>query len=234
MPFRYPEFQGDHVAKRLSINCPLVALAVWRANQAGVIRLFLLTISVFLATFVLSPSLLYAEPGLFGSDGYRITRYRGKVPDIAGNSTLLSADQLNQLRLDTNILMLDVSGIRYYDITENGDFITPERHHSIPGAVWLPVIGWGILEPWQQEYMDQSVRKLTGDNFAAPIAVFCKVDCWLGWNVVRRLEAAGYRNLYWFPGGTDVWQDNGLPLQDITPFALSKDLAARVFIGPSF
>ena len=191
-------------------------------------------ISGVFATFVPYPSQGIADPGLFGPDGYRITHYRGKLPDSAGNAVTITADQLKNLKQETDVLMLDVAGIRHYDITENGDFITPERHRSIPGSAWLPVIGWGVLEPWQQEYLDESLRELTAENQAAPIVVFCKVDCWLGWNAVQRISKMGYRNIYWFPGGTEIWEDAGYPLQDITPFPLSKDLAARVFIGPSF
>lgn len=204
------------------------------SKTGGVIRLVLLLILVIFATFVLYPSQAIANPGLFGPDGYRITNYRGKLPDSAGNAITLTTDQLRDLEQEAKVLMLDVAGIRYYDITENGEFITPEHHRSIPGAVWLPVIGWGVLEPWQQEYMDESLRELTAENHAVPIVVFCKVDCWLGWNVVHRISAMGYRNIYWFPGGTEIWEDAGYPLQDITPLPLSKDLAARVFIGPSF
>lgn len=234
MPFRYSEFQGDHVVKRGSLNCPLVALAAVGLKPGRAIRLFLLMIFGMFATFVLYPTGSTANPGLFGPDGYRVTAYRGKLPESVGSAVTLTAKKLHDAPWKSTAVLLDVAGIRHYDITENGDFITPERHKSIPGAIWLPVIGWGVLEPWQQEYMRESLRELTDENLATPIVVFCKVDCWLGWNVVRRLSEIGYRNIYWFPGGIEIWEDEGYPVDDITPFPLSKDLAARVFIGPSF
>lgn len=234
MPFRCSEFWDDHVVMRVPLNCPLVALADVDARARGRIRLLSLAFSVIFATFVPVGVAADDEPPLFGADGYRITAYRGKTPESVGESAGITASQARDLQQGEAALMLDVNGSRHYDITENGEFITAEKHKSIPGAIWLPVVGWGYLEPWQRQYLDESLRKLTGNDFLKPVVVFCKVDCWLGWNAARRISEMGYQRIYWFPGGIDVWEDAEYPLEPISAFPLSRSLADQVFIGPSF
>ncbi len=39
----------------------------------------------------------------------------------------------------------------------------------------------------------------------------------MSWNAAKRALALGYRNVAWFPDGSDGWQDAGLPLADAQP-----------------
>ncbi|MEN9059730.1 rhodanese-like domain-containing protein [Ponticoccus litoralis] len=93
----------------------------------------------------------------------------------------------------------------------------PERHESLPGALWLPVVGWGTTEAWADAYLHAAL----GDHARpdAPVIVFCQLDCWLSWNAVQRVRALGY-DARWYPGGVDDWQAEGLPLVPLDPLPL--------------
>lgn len=164
---------------------------------------------------VLAPAPGRAEP-LFDAQGYRMTQYRAPVPDTAPGARSIGIAEVQALA-GQGALLLDVMGLRNYQLAPDGRFLTPEHRDSLPGAVWLPVVGWGRLEPWQQDYLDRNLARLTGGDKARQIVVFCKVDCWVSWNTLKRLHGAGYSRLYWFPGGADAWGDAGLPLQRVTP-----------------
>jgi len=41
----------------------------------------------------------------------------------------------------------------------------------------------------------------------------------MSWNAAKRALAYGYRNVAWFPDGSDGWQEAGLPLAEATPMA---------------
>lgn len=168
-----------------------------------------------LGLFAPAPGTARAE-ALFDAAGYRMSEYRAPVPDSAPGAQTIGIPQVQALA-GQGALLLDVMGLKAYQLGPDGQFLTPERRDSVPGAVWLPVVGWGRLEPWQQDYLDSSLARLTRSDKAQPIIVFCKVDCWVSWNVVKRLNAAGYTRLYWFPGGADAWADAGLPLQRVQP-----------------
>jgi rhodanese-related sulfurtransferase len=39
----------------------------------------------------------------------------------------------------------------------------------------------------------------------------------MSWNAAKRALAYGYRNVAWFPDGSDGWQEAGLPLAEAQP-----------------
>lgn len=166
---------------------------------------------------VVTPCLAAADDtGLFNADGYRASRYRAPVPDQVQGAETLSVDGVRQ-RISQGWIPLDVTGVGFYDINREGEWFTPEEHFSLPGARWLPVVGQGSIQPWQAQYLDQSLMRMTGGKAETGLIVFCKVDCWLSWNAVRRISAMGYPNLGWFPGGTELWEESGQPLTPVVP-----------------
>ncbi|WP_196216745.1 rhodanese-like domain-containing protein [Paracoccus shanxieyensis] len=173
-------------------------------------------------TALLAAPGIAAAQALFDAAGYRIASYRAPVPDQAPGAQTVTARQVQQLRAQ-GALLLDVLGLQQYTIADDGTWLTPERRQSLPGAVWLPVVGWGKLEPWQQHYLNDSLAALTHGDKAMPIVVFCKVDCWVSWNTAKRLHEMGHSRLYWFSGGAEAWQDAGFPLQPVTPRPLRRD-----------
>ena len=50
-----------------------------------------------------------------------------------------------------------------------------------------------------------------------PLVFYCLKDCWMSWNAARRALELGYRNVDWYPEGSDGWAAAGLPVEKRTP-----------------
>ena len=81
-------------------------------------------------------------------------------------------------------------------------------HRSLPGAVWMPGAGGAPLAPEKEEAFLRRVAELTGGDRAKPVVTFCRPECWGSWNAGKRLVAAGYSRVHWFPPGVEGWQDD--------------------------
>lgn len=81
-------------------------------------------------------------------------------------------------------------------------------HRSIPKAVWLPGAGEAPLPPDREVAFLARVAALTGGDKAKPIVTFCRPECWGSWNAGKRLVAAGYTRVHWYPLGVEGWQDD--------------------------
>ncbi|KQQ12168.1 rhodanese [Methylobacterium sp. Leaf123] len=81
-------------------------------------------------------------------------------------------------------------------------------HRSLPGAVWMPGAGVAPLAPEKEAVFLKRVAELTGGDKAKPVVTFCRPECWGSWNAGKRLIAAGYSRVHWFPPGVEGWQDD--------------------------
>jgi adenylate cyclase len=60
------------------------------------------------------------------------------------------------------------------------------------------------------------MQELTKGNFSVPIvAVGWNSERFDGWNLALRLVALGYTQVYWYRGGREAWEVNGLPETDL-------------------
>ena len=84
------------------------------------------------------------------------------------------------------------------------------RGDSIPGAVWLPNVGFGELAPETEAYFRAGLARATGSDLHRPIVIFCMRDCWMSWNAAKRALGFGYTGVHWFPDGTDGWTESGI------------------------
>ena len=57
----------------------------------------------------------------------------------------------------------------------------------------------------------------TKDDKAVLLVFYCQEDCWMSWNAAKRALSYGYRNVAWYPEGTDGWQRADLPVADSQP-----------------
>lgn len=185
-------------------------------NTKGAMKIpssFLSIVSgVCLALF--APVAAVADADLFDPfTGFRIAQYRAPVPAPPPGTDRVDAAGVVALR-ESGAVLLDVHPLRLVAFDKAGNWILPDEHLSLPGAVWLPVVGWGNVEAWAQDYLTETLAVIASDG--VPVIVFCQLDCWLSWNAVRRVNDLGYRAL-WFPGGVDEWAEAGHPLVPIIP-----------------
>jgi adenylate cyclase len=84
---------------------------------------------------------------------------------------------------------------------------------SIPGAIGLKRAGWGgSYSDALQVRLRRKMQQLTRGNFSTPIvAVGWNSERFDGRNLALRLVALGYLQVYWYRGGREAWEVNGLP-----------------------
>lgn len=140
-------------------------------------------------------------------DGHRMEHYRAATPATVPGARTAAAAEVKDLRA-AGAVLVDVTplGVGTYG-RMRGRWIVKAPHETIPGAVWLPNVGYGRLEPAMAAWFAERLTSLTGGDRARPLVFFCSPDCWMSWNAARRAAEAGYAAVYWFPEGVDGWRD---------------------------
>jgi PQQ-dependent catabolism-associated CXXCW motif protein len=156
----------------------------------------------------------HAQTTLFSPDGYRIDLYRSPTPAQLQGATIVDTPTLQSL-LEQNPrpVLIDVYRRQWLQ----GRFIEDQPHENLPGSHWLANTGDGELTPQWQEYFADNLKKLTAGDRAQPLVFYCRADCWLSWNAVKRAATLGYKTLYWYRDGLDAWQAARLPVSPALP-----------------
>jgi len=176
--------------------------------------------AVFLMAAASSMPLLADQhyPHLDPKTGYRMGHYRAPTPESIPGATRIDRGALQRKIADKEVLLIDVIahvGAGYDPIS--GEWFVQEPRRNIPGSIWLADVGAGHLTPAMAQYFEENLEKLTGGDRDRAILIYCQADCWMGWNAVKRAVNWGYKNVYWYPEGTDDWSEAGLPLEPATP-----------------
>ena len=176
------------------------------------------------ALVALMPLAGLAEPvagSLFDQvSGLRIAAYRAPLPDTVPGGRVVGADQVAALARG-GALLIDTLPAPGHRIRDDGGWIIPERHDTLPGAYWLPEIGRGDID---LEIRDYLARALAGCDTAQPMVVFCRSDCWMSWNAVQQIAALGFTDLAWYPGGIEDWADHGRATEPARPLPMGASL----------
>lgn len=164
------------------------------------------------------------RPDLFDpATGFRIARQRAPVPDDIPPPAQLATPEKARALLQDGALALDVFAALQSRFDElDGTWLVGPPRLSLPGAVWLPEVGRGRLEPILQRYLQENLGRLAPDR-KRPIVVFCVADCWMSWNAAQRIAGLGYARVYWFRLGTDGWLDLGETLEEVSPIPVTVD-----------
>jgi TolB-like protein/DNA-binding winged helix-turn-helix (wHTH) protein len=83
---------------------------------------------------------------------------------------------------------------------------------SIPGAIGLKHLGGGgSLADEAQDRLRRKMQALTKGDLATPIvAAGFNAERFDGYNLALRLVALGYTEVYWYRGGREAWEAQGL------------------------
>ncbi len=203
-------------------------------------RARLLRILLFLPLLLIPPSTsaIAEENALFSPQGYRIADYRSPLPVAPPAGQRIDTRGLQRLLDEADPVLIDVLAITLR--AESADFglawLPATQRQNLPGSLWLPNVGYGRLEPCMRDWFEQNLRRLTGGDVERPLVFYCITDCWMSWNAVKRAASLGYRNLYWYPEGSDGWGEAGLPLAQGEPQPLpgmaGGDTGASLFECP--
>jgi quinoprotein dehydrogenase-associated probable ABC transporter substrate-binding protein/PQQ-dependent catabolism-associated CXXCW motif protein len=151
--------------------------------------------------------------------GYRLADYRAPVPaSLAGARVVTTAEVQKLLGTAAAPLMIDVlPAPREPGNRPAGSIWRPAPRQNIPGSLWLPNVGYGELSAEFETWFRDNLARVTEGDRSRPLLFYCKADCWMSWNAAKRALAYGYRQVLWYPGGTDRWQAAGLPLAAAEP-----------------
>ncbi|MEM5537925.1 rhodanese-like domain-containing protein [Neptuniibacter pectenicola] len=151
--------------------------------------------------------------GLFNVEGYRLFRYRSPTPKSSEHATTLTTSSLLELlEKDKTVVLLDVQPLLW-----NRVFIQNEPRLHIPGSIWLPNVGRGELEPEWETYFRSNLAAITSGNKQRPLVIYCRADCWMSWNALKRASSWGYSALYWYRNGSDGWIEDNMDTSVATP-----------------
>lgn len=167
-------------------------------------------------------ALLLASPGLaqeplFDAEGYRIAHYRAPVRQPPAGVGRIAPAAAAQLISNLDAIFIDVQPAEGGHRAPDGRWRLASAHESIPGAHWFPEAGRGQPDPVIAQTFAKGMARLTGRKRGQMLILFCRADCWMGWNAAKRLRALGYGNIWWLAEGTDGWRDLGLPLAPVQP-----------------
>ncbi len=157
-------------------------------------------------------------------EGYRMDEYRTPTPATLRGAAVVDAHQLRALlEREPDAALIDVLPLmrKPPDFPPERLWRTPTRH-NLPDSVWLPNVGDGDISPEFEEYLIENLARLTSRNKQRVLVFYCLRDCWMSWNTAKRALALGYRNVYWFPGGTDEWEVMGYPLEVSGPVKMPE------------
>lgn len=151
---------------------------------------------------------------MFSFEGYRLHHYRSPTPKHSEHAeTLDTAALLTLLKMPQKPALLDVQPLPWSNV-----FIQKNERRHIPGSIWLPNVGMGELKDDWNEYFQEHLKRATNGDKGYPIVLYCRADCWMSWNALKRANEWGYTNLYWYRNGTDEW----LQLEQETSIAVPE------------
>ena len=152
-------------------------------------------------------------------DGYRMSSFRAPTPETLRGARVIDTDDAHALWRAHAAIFVDVMprDPRPGNLPEGTIWRQPPRQ-SIPGAAWLPNVGYGAISPETDGYFRSRLEKLTNGDKQAALVIFCLRHCWMSWNAAKRAASYGYTGLIWFPAGVDGWSEQGLPIVDTQPW----------------
>jgi PQQ-dependent catabolism-associated CXXCW motif protein len=149
-------------------------------------------------------------------EGYRMEEYRAPVPATLEGATVVDTEKAAEHWRNGSAIFVDVlPKPPMPDLPEGTIWREPPRF-NIPGSVWLPDVGLGVLSGNMEEWYRANLAKLTGGNRTKAVVLYCKADCWMSWNAAKRAVEWGYTDIGWYPEGTDGWAAARLPLEEST------------------
>lgn len=150
-------------------------------------------------------------------DSYRESEYRAPTPATLKGARVLTTDEAAAMQRAGEAAFIDVlpQAPRPKDLP--ADVVFREKPRSdIPGSLWLPDTGYGELAPIMLDYFRRGLDKALARG-QRPLVFYCLKNCWMSWNAAKRALALGYKDVAWYPEGTDGWSAAGLPLEKRVP-----------------
>jgi PQQ-dependent catabolism-associated CXXCW motif protein len=167
-------------------------------------------------------------------DGYRLQDYRSPTPSTLKGARVLTTSEAADVWRAGGAVFVDVMPQAPRPAGLPPDTIWRDKPRlNIPGSVWLPDTGYGALADVTEDYLTKGLEQTTGGDQTKMLVFYCQKDCWMSWNAAKRALAMGYRNVAWFPDGSDGWHDASLPLAQAQPALGRPDLTPATAGSPA-
>jgi PQQ-dependent catabolism-associated CXXCW motif protein len=151
-------------------------------------------------------------------EGYRTDNYRAPVPATLAGARVLATGEAEAIWRAGAGVFIDVLPRAPKPQNLPASTIWREKPRlNIPGSIWLPDTGYGALAAATEDYLRHGLARASGGNRATLLVFYCLADCWMSWNAAKRALSYGYRNVAWYPEGTDGWQRADLPAAESQP-----------------
>ena len=150
--------------------------------------------------------------------GYRMDEYRAPVPTSLEGGVVVGPVEAYELWQAGGVAFIDVlpRPPKPANLPE-GTLWREKPRHSIPGAMWLPNVGYGAIAEVTDAYFRAGLDVATGGETDHPVLFFCLEECWMSWNAAKRALEYGYTTVYWLPEGTDGWTLFDYPIEEVEP-----------------
>ena len=195
------------------------AMTLWAAmTLRATLALQTALLAVCCSALAVAPAVSRSEPlAPPEPSGYRMEDYRTPTPATLTGARVVTTAQAEQLWKD-GAVFIDV--LPYVARPANlppGTIWQEKVRNDIPGSLWLADTGYGELAAVTEAYFRKGLERTTAGDFAKPLVFYCLKSCWMSWNAAKRALTMGYRNVAWYPDGTDGWEAAGLPLKEAHP-----------------
>jgi PQQ-dependent catabolism-associated CXXCW motif protein len=182
--------------RRLQLACALLAIALVTAASGAA-----------------APAARVAEP-----EGYWTGEVGAPVPATLKGGHVAHLKAALNLSRQGGAVIVDVSNApRRPEGLAAGAPWMPVAHQALPGALWIPEAGDGVIAPRIDDYYRSRLAEATHGDWETPLLVYCHERCWLSWNAAKRAMSYGYRRVYWFPEGVEGWTAAGQPTVAVQP-----------------
>lgn len=154
---------------------------------------------------------------------YRMDHYRGPVPETLVGAEVVGDARAHEVWQQGETAFIDVlprppkpAGL------PKGTIWREKPRHSIPGAIWLPNVGYGAIHETTHAYFKAGLVEATDGDLNHPVLFFCLAECWMSWNAAKRALEYGYTRVLWYPEGTDGWAFEDFPTEKTKRFELDE------------
>ena len=151
---------------------------------------------------------------------YKMDDYRSPTPATLAGAKVVGTPEAEAVWRDKSAVFIDTMprDVRPKDLPKGTVWRDKPRAH-LPGSAWLANVGYGAISPEMTAYFRDGLAALSGGDMEKPLLFYCRAECWMSWNAAKRALGWGYRNVLWYPEGTDGWEQAGLPLEPAMPYA---------------
>ena len=147
-----------------------------------------------------------SEASVEQPEGYRLQDYDARVPDGLDGAYSVTAAEVKRLQDERDAVVIDViPEQRRPAVLPKNQIWFPLEHKGVPGAIWLPDVGYGILSETTEDYFRSNLEAATRGKRDHPVVFYCRANCWMSWNAAKRALGYGYTSVHWFYDGVDGW-----------------------------